>query len=95
MSSPISFLNGADEQEMKQRFGQTVVDATGGAKSMLSSVAKDYDQRHAERFVRIAWLTDMERAKREVARVWGMKMKVWQESSAGWQIISVQEIDGV
>jgi len=65
------FLNGADEQEMEQRFGQKVVDATGDAKSILSSVTKDYDQRHAERFVRIASFTDIEKARREVARIFG------------------------
>lgn len=65
------FLTGADEQEMEWRFGRTVVDVSGNAKNILSSVAKDYDQRHAERFVRIARFTDMEKARREVARILG------------------------
>lgn len=65
------FLNMADEHEMEQRFGQTVVDATGDAKSISSSVAKDYDQRHAKRFARIVRFTDITKARREVARVFG------------------------
>ena len=65
------FLNMADEHEMEQRFGQTVVDATDDAKSISSSVAKDYDQRHAKRFARIVRFTDITKARREVARVFG------------------------
>lgn len=63
--------NQFSERCRRERFGQTVVDATGDAKSISSSVAKDYDQRHAKRFARIVRFTDITKARREVARVFG------------------------